>query len=92
MPPPTTFRPFSPQVLILGGSNYTLNLSFVITEHLKLVSGKKIFLHRVGCRQIRNKLHQSPRLTTLPVRCKSSNILSWSGLGRSGIDSNTNST
>ena len=64
--PPTTFRQFSPDVIIRGGSNYTLNLSFVITEHLKLVSGKKIFLHRVGGRQIRNKLHQSPRLTTLP--------------------------
>ena len=39
--PPTTFRQFSPDVLIRGGSNYTLNLSCVITEHLKLVSGKK---------------------------------------------------
>ena len=29
--PPTTFRQFSPEVLIRGGSNYTLNLSFAIT-------------------------------------------------------------
>ena len=41
--PPTTFRQFSPDVLIRGGSNYTLNLSFVITEHLNLVSGQKNF-------------------------------------------------
>ena len=39
--PPTPFRQFSPDVLIRGGSNYTLN--FVITEHLNLVSGKKNF-------------------------------------------------
>ena len=39
----TTFRQFSPEVFIRGGSNYTLNLSFVITEHLKLVSGQKKF-------------------------------------------------
>ena len=31
-----------------GGSKYTQNLSFVITEHLKLVSGEKIFLRRMG--------------------------------------------
>ena len=41
--PPTTFRQFSPDVLIRGGSNYTQNLSFVITEHVKLVSGQKNF-------------------------------------------------
>ena len=39
--PPTTYRQFSPDVLIRGGSKYTQNLSFVITEHLKLVSGQK---------------------------------------------------
>ena len=37
-PPPTTYRKFSPDVLIRGGFNYTLNSSFVITEHLKWVS------------------------------------------------------
>ena len=41
--PPTTFRQFSPDVIIRGGSNYTLNLSFVITEHMKLVSCQKNF-------------------------------------------------
>ena len=41
--PPTTFRQFSPDVRIWGGSNYTQNLSFVITEHLKLVSDQKNF-------------------------------------------------
>ena len=41
--PPTTFRPFSPDVLIQGGSNYTQNLSYVITEHIKLVPGQKSF-------------------------------------------------
>ena len=41
--PPTTIRQFSPDVRIRGGSNYTLNLSFVITEHLKLVSDQKNF-------------------------------------------------
>ena len=40
---PTTFRQFSLDVLIRAGSNYTLNSRFVITEHLKLVSGQKIF-------------------------------------------------
>ena len=35
--PPSTFRQFSPDVLIHGGSNYTLNSSFVIAEHMKLV-------------------------------------------------------
>ena len=38
---PTKFRQFSPDVLIRGGSNYTLNSSFVITEHIKLVLGLK---------------------------------------------------
>ena len=33
--PPTTYRQFSPDVLIRGGSKYTQNLSFVITEHIK---------------------------------------------------------
>ena len=37
----TTFQQFSPEVFIKGGSNYTLDLSFVITEHLKLDSGQK---------------------------------------------------
>ena len=41
--PPTTFRQFSPDLLIRGGSNYTLNSSFVITEHIKLVPGQKKF-------------------------------------------------
>ena len=41
--PPSTFRQFSPDVLIRGGSNYSLNSSFVITEHIKLVPGQKIF-------------------------------------------------
>ena len=41
--PPSTFRQFSPDVLIRGGSNYTLNSSFVITEHIKLVPGQKNF-------------------------------------------------
>ena len=40
---PSTFRQFSPEVLIRGGSNYTLNSSFVITEHIKLVPGQKNF-------------------------------------------------
>ena len=51
--PPTTFWQFSPDILIRGGSNYTQNLSFIITEHVKLVSGQKIFLRRVGGRQSR---------------------------------------
>ena len=38
---PTTFWLFFSQIFIQGGSNHTLNLSFVITEHLKLVSGQK---------------------------------------------------
>ena len=42
--PPTKFRQFSPDVLVQEGSNYTLNSSFVITEHIKLVPGQKIFL------------------------------------------------
>ena len=41
--PPTTFRQFSPDVLIRGGSDYTLNSSFVIAEHMKLVPGQKNF-------------------------------------------------
>ena len=41
--PPTTYRQFSPDVLIRGGSKYTQNLSFVITEHIKLVPGQKNF-------------------------------------------------
>ena len=41
--PPSTFRQFSPDVLIRGGSNYTVNSSFVITEHIKLVPGQNIF-------------------------------------------------
>ena len=41
--PPSTFRQFSPDVLIRGGSNYSLNSSFVITEHIKLVPGQKNF-------------------------------------------------
>ena len=41
--PPTTYRQFSPDVLIGGGSNYTLNSSFVIAEHMKLVPGQKNF-------------------------------------------------
>ena len=41
--PPNTFWQFSPDVLIRGGFNYTLNSSFVITEHLKLISVKKNF-------------------------------------------------
>ena len=48
---PTTFRQFSPDELIRGGSKYTKNLSFVIAEHLKLVSGKKNCLWRVVGRQ-----------------------------------------
>ena len=42
--PPTTYRQFSPNVLIGGGSNYTQNLSFVIISHMKLFSGQKKFL------------------------------------------------
>ena len=38
---PTTYRQFSPDVLILGGSKYIVNLSFVITDHIKLVPGQK---------------------------------------------------
>ena len=41
--PPSTFRQFSPDVFIRGGSNYTVNSSFVITEHIKLVPGQKNF-------------------------------------------------
>ena len=41
--PQSTFRQFSSDVLIRGGSNYTLNSSFVITEHIKLVPGQKNF-------------------------------------------------
>ena len=41
--PPTTYQQFSPDILIRGGSKYTQNLSFVITEHLTLVSGQKKF-------------------------------------------------
>ena len=41
--PPTTFRQFSSDVLIQGGSDYTLNSSFVIAEHMKLVPGQKNF-------------------------------------------------
>ena len=48
MTPPATFQQFSLEVLIRGGPNYTLHLSFAIAEHLKLVSGQKIFLWRVG--------------------------------------------
>ena len=33
------------------GSKYTQNLSFVITEHLKLVLGQKIFLWHLGGHQ-----------------------------------------
>jgi len=51
--PPSTFRQFSLDVHIQGGSKYTLNLSFVITDHLKFVSGQKIFLRRMGGRQNR---------------------------------------
>ena len=40
--PHTTYRQFFPDVLIRGGSKYTQKLSFIITEHLKLVSGQKI--------------------------------------------------
>ena len=40
---PTTYRQFSPDVLIRGGSKYTLNLGFAITEHIKLVPGQKKF-------------------------------------------------
>ena len=44
MPPPLPhFGNFFSDVLIRGVSSYTLNLSFVITEHLKLVSGQKNF-------------------------------------------------
>ena len=39
--PPTTYRQSSPDVLIRGGSKHTQNLSFVITEHIKLVPCKK---------------------------------------------------
>ena len=35
--PPATYRKFSLDVLIRGGSKYTQNLSFVITEHIELV-------------------------------------------------------
>ena len=41
--PPTTYRQFSPDILIRGGSKYTPNLSFVITEQIKLVPGQKNF-------------------------------------------------
>ena len=41
--PRSTFWQFSPGVLIRGGSNYTLNSSFVIAEHMKLVPGQKNF-------------------------------------------------
>ena len=41
--PPSTYRQFSPDVLIRGGFKYTLNSSFVITEHIKLVPGQKNF-------------------------------------------------
>ena len=34
---------FSPDVLIRGRSNYTLNSSFLITEQIKMVQGKKNF-------------------------------------------------
>ena len=37
----TTYRQFSPDLLIRGGSKYTQNLSFVIAEHIKLVPGQK---------------------------------------------------
>ena len=40
---PTTYRPFSPDVLIRGGSKYTQNLSFVIAKHIKLVPGQNNF-------------------------------------------------
>ena len=39
--PPYHILEFFPDVLIRGGSNYTLNLSFVVMEYLKLVSGQK---------------------------------------------------
>ena len=43
MPPPTTYRQFSPDVLIRRGSKYTQNLSFIITEHIKLDLGQRNF-------------------------------------------------
>ena len=39
--PTTTYRQFSPDILIQGGSKYTQHLSFINAEHLKLVSGQK---------------------------------------------------
>ena len=40
-PPPTTYQQFFPEVLIREGSKYTQNFSFVIAEHIKLVTGHK---------------------------------------------------
>ena len=41
---PKAFRRTFPfEAMVRGGCNYTLNSSFVITEHLKLVSGQKNF-------------------------------------------------
>ena len=51
MPPTTTYRQFSPDVHFQGGSKYTKNLSVIIAEYLKLVSGQKKFLRRVVGRQ-----------------------------------------
>ena len=36
-------RTFPYEAMVRGGCNYTLNSSFVITEHLKLVSVQKNF-------------------------------------------------
>ena len=38
---PTTYQKFSPDTLFQGGSKYTQHSSFVITKHMKLVSGQK---------------------------------------------------
>ena len=47
---PTTYQQFSPETLFLGGSKYTQISSFVITKHMKFVSGQKILLQRTeGC-------------------------------------------
>ena len=41
-------RTFPYEAIVRGGRNYTLNLSFVITDHLKLVSGQKKFPKACG--------------------------------------------
>ena len=49
---PTMHIHFSAEPHDRGGSKYTQNLSFVITKHLKLVSGQTNFLRHVAAAKV----------------------------------------